>query len=144
RFALIHCGLAALGLSAVANPCLAADRSWINTAGGTFTTLANWKDGLFAGVNDAACFNNSSIFFPPGQTTYTVSFSASAQNQAVKVRNDFVTFNLLGRTYTTTNVIGNEIGTIGGGTQLTARSARLTIQNGTFTTVNNSPMTLRT
>jgi T5SS/PEP-CTERM-associated repeat protein len=143
RGILARSALAATALWAANTPGFAADRSWINISGGTFTTLSNWQNGLFAGVNDAACFNNSSIFFPPGQTNYTVSFSANAQNQAIKVRNDFVTFNLSGRTYTTTSLAGNEIGTIGGGGSIqTARSARLTIQNGTFTTANNSPFTL--
>src|SRR5215218_3532256 len=89
RAQLIRCCLGAAGLTGLASNCIAADRSWNNTAGGVFSTISNWQNGLFAGVNDAACFNNSSIFFPPGQTNYTVSFSANAQNQAVKVRNDF-------------------------------------------------------
>lgn len=113
--------------------CSAADRSWSNLAGGTYNTSANWVNGLVAGVNDAACFNNSSVFTPPGQASYSINFSGNQQVQAVKVRNDFVTFNLGGRTFTTTAITGNEIGTVGGaGTIVTARSARLTLQNGTF------------
>ena len=118
---------------AAVSDCRAADRSWSNTAGGTFTTAANWQDGLVAGVNDVACFRNSSVIFPPGQASYTISFAGNAQTQAVKVRNDLVTFDLGGRTYTTTQTIGNEIGTVsGGGSILVARNARLTILNGTF------------
>ena len=105
RYALIHCGLAALGLSAVANRCVAADRSWTNTAGGVFSTASNWQNGLFAGVSDVANFNNSTLF---GQQNYTITFSSIAQNQALKVKNDFVTFDLSGRTYTTTQLSGNE------------------------------------
>src|SRR4051794_39680601 len=137
RFALTHCGLAALGLSAVANPSLAADRSWTNTAGGVFSTASNWQNGLFGGVNDAANFNNSTLF---GQQNYTITFSSTAQNQALKVKNDFVTFDLSGRTYTTTLLSANEIGSIG--SNLTSRVARLTIQNGTFTTPSNAEIKL--
>ncbi|HRK29670.1 MAG TPA: hypothetical protein PLD59_01225 [Tepidisphaeraceae bacterium] len=125
--------LGAIGLTALSTPTIGADRSWSNTAGGNFSTSTNWQNGLLPGVNDVANFSNSSVFFPPGLATYTITFNANAQTQAVKVKNDFVTFNLGGRTYTATSITGNEVGSIGGGgTILVARNARLTIQNGTF------------
>lgn len=129
---IVRCAFAA-GLAALATGSPAADRSWTNLSGGNFTTSTNWLNGLPAGVNDVANFNNSSVFFPPGQANYTITVGGNTQVQAVRVKNDFVTLNLGGRTLTTTAITGNEIGTIGGGgTIATARSARLTIQNGTF------------
>lgn len=117
----------ALALSNIvgANVCSAADRSWGNSGGGTFSTSTNWINGLLAGINDVAIFNRSR---GDSQTTYTVSFSAPAQNQAIRVANDVVTFNLAGRTYTTTATTGNAIGV----SSSSALQSRLTIQNGTF------------
>lgn len=124
---------ALLGGALSGSLCSAADRSWTNTAGGTFNASANWLNGIVAGVNDAACFSNSSVFFPPGQASYSINFGGNTQVQALKVRNDFVTFNLNGRTFTTTAITGNEIGTVGGGgTILIARNAALTIRNGVY------------
>ena len=130
RNRLIQCCLGTAGLVCVAgaaSDCLAADRSWANGTGGTFGTTTNWENGIVAGVNDVACFNLSSS---RGDRTYTVTFGASVQNQALKVKNDSVTFSLSGRTYTTTQTTGNEIGTVGGTHE--SRDARLTIQNGVF------------
>ncbi len=120
-------------LTLLSEPTLAADRSWSNTAGGNFSTSTNWQNGLLPGVNDVANFSNSSVFFPPGLATYTITFNANAQTQAVRVKNDFVTFDLTNRTFTTTAITGNEVGSVGGaGTILTARNARLTITGGVF------------
>lgn len=143
RRRIIQCCVGVAGLTAAASQCLAADRSWINLAGGTFATSANWQNGLVAGINDVANFNNSSVFFPPGQADYTITFSSITQTQAVRVKNDFVTFDLAGRTYFTTSGAGSEVGTVGGGGSIqTARNARLTIQNGTVSTAANSPLTV--
>lgn len=114
-----------VGLVVSAGATFAADRSWGNSGGGTFSTASNWVNGLIAGVNDVAKFDRSR---GTSQTTYIVTFSASAQNQAVSVVNDLVTFNLNGKTYTTTAINGSEIGT----SSSTTLRASLTLQNGTF------------
>ena len=75
---LFRCCLGASGLVGVASNCLAADKSWTNTLGGTFATTSNWLNGLPAGVNDVACFNNSTLF---GQHTYTVTFGAGGRRR---------------------------------------------------------------
>src|SRR5262245_16632527 len=131
RSKLISCCLGGAGVAGFATNGLAGDRSWSNTSGGAFNTPSNWLNGVVAGANDVANFENSTGLF---QAAYTVTFSAAQTNQAIKVKKDFVTFDLSGQTYTTTLLSGNEIGDIGTG--FNGRSARLTIQNGTFSTAN--------
>src|SRR5262245_57086973 len=100
RIRVIACCISGVATAATA---FAADRSWVNTTGGTFSTTTNWQNGLVPGVNDVAIFDRSR---GTSQTTYTVSFSASVQNEAISVTNDLVTFSLGGRSYTTTQFTG--------------------------------------
>src|SRR5690349_2749183 len=75
----------------------AADRNWINGAGGTFSTTGNWLNGLVPGSGDWAHF----VVTPSGTgPTYPVNFSAPATTAGMYVHNDKVTFNLAGQTYT--------------------------------------------
>ena len=60
------------------------------------------------------------------QANYSVGFSADATNQALKVEDDRVTFDVNGHTYATTLATGNEIGNVAG------RNGRLTITNGAW------------
>src|SRR5262245_907383 len=75
----------------------AANKFWDNTAGGHFSTSANWVScGIFCnpvpGSNDVAHFglsDPSSLF----QFVYTVTFSAiTTTNNSLSIEDDFVTF----------------------------------------------------
>jgi T5SS/PEP-CTERM-associated repeat protein len=103
----------------------AIDKSWGNHLGGTFSVPGNWVGGSVAGVDDIAHFGISDPMSP--QFLYTVNFSAilpDPLNQAVVVEDDLVTFDLNGKTYTTTLDVGNIIGN-----QLN-RAASLSITDG--------------
>jgi len=122
-----------IALVAVAAESHAADRFWGNQFGGTFIDPFNWQDGLVPGAGDIAHFGlttNPTLL----QRIYTVSFTADATNQALKIEDDFVTFDLDGRTYTTTSVTGNEIGSVAG------RSGRLTIKGGIMNVAPDSEL----
>ncbi len=100
----------------------AADKRWNNTFGGAFNAAANWSGGV-PGSGDIAEFGLATLFTPG---TYTVAFDVSPTNQAVHVEDDSVTFDLNGRTYTTTLFVGNEIGNQAGSL------GQLTITDGTW------------
>jgi len=95
-----------IALMAVAAESHAADRFWSNRFGGTFIDPFYWQDGLVPGAGDIAHLSlttNPTLL----QRIYTVSFTANATNQALKIEDDFVTFNLIGRTYPTTLTTDN-------------------------------------
>jgi len=124
-----------IALLAIAPESHAADRFWGNQFGGTFVDPFNWQDGLVPGAGDIAHFDlttNPTLL----QRIYTVSFTADATNQALKIEDDFVTFDLDGQTYTTTSVTGNEIGNVAG------RSGRLTITDGIMSAALNSQLSI--
>jgi fibronectin-binding autotransporter adhesin len=98
----------------------AAVKRWTNMFGGAFNAAANWSGGI-PGSGDIAEFGVATLFTPG---TYIVTFDVSPTNQAIHVEDDLVTFDLNGRTYTTTAATGNEIGTVAG------QSGRLTITDG--------------
>ena len=101
----------------------AADIFWNSSFGGAFNAAANWQGGAVPGASDVAHFGlttNPLLL----QRIYTVDFDVNPINQALKIEDDFVTFDLNGRTYATTLTTGNEIGTVPG------RSGRLTITDG--------------
>jgi len=54
------------------NTALAADRTWINPAGGTFNAPANWQGGIVPSTSDTANFDLGTGL------PYTVNLSASA------------------------------------------------------------------
>jgi T5SS/PEP-CTERM-associated repeat protein len=111
----------------------AADKFWDNFLGGTFSDAINWQGGSVAGAGDVAHFGLTTNPLL-AQRIYTVSFAANAINQALKIEDDFVTFDLNGRTYATTAATGNHIGNQPG------RSGRLTIIDGTISTATNSQL----
>jgi T5SS/PEP-CTERM-associated repeat protein len=103
----------------------AVDRFWQAPFGGSFNAGGNWQGGVVPGASDVAHFGftlDPTII----QLNYIVSFSASVTNQVLKIEDDFVTFDLNGRTYATTANSGNEIGNVAG------RTGRLTITDGTW------------
>ena len=103
----------------------AADKIWNNGNGGAFGAAVNWFNGI-PGTSDIAHFgmtSSNSIFL---QVRYQVDFAADATNQAIKVEDDGVTFDLNGHLYTTTLLDANEIGNV------TSRTGRLTITDGTM------------
>src|SRR5262245_32675526 len=99
---VIHLWLTSLVLLALApTQSHAADRSWTSLFGGAFNAAANWDTGI-PGNGDIAHFGVTNGPFM--QASYTVDFDVSPTNQAVKIEDDRVTFDLNGRTYTTTAV----------------------------------------
>ncbi|MBA3482427.1 MAG: hypothetical protein H0T51_11480, partial [Pirellulales bacterium] len=110
----------------------AADMFWSNGRGdgsGGFSTAIHWSGGSPSNppppdADDIAHFGmTTGAAFP---STYTVTFTANATNEAVVVEDDSVTFDLNGRTYTTTAFLENKIGTVAG------RTGSLTITDGTW------------
>jgi T5SS/PEP-CTERM-associated repeat protein len=110
---------------AVAPPAYAANKFWGDFFGGTFSDPTNWQGNMLAGPDDIAHFG---LTVNPllAQRIYAVDLIANVTNQALKIEDDFVTFDLQGKQYTTTLLTGNEIGNVAG------RSGRLTITNGFF------------
>lgn len=106
---------------------LAADRTWINTAGGTFQTAANWAAGLVAGAGDRAIFDATA-----SSAGYTVSFAGSVVTDALTA-SDFVAFNLNGNSYLLNQVssIAIQLGTDG------VEAGSLGIANGTLSMPTN-------
>src|SRR5437016_5386084 len=101
RSASVRRGLPIAGaLVAAASQAYATDRFWAAPFGGAFNSTANWSttDGgaggaSVPGVNDVAHWGRTTdptIF----QATYTVTFSTSPTNQALRIEDDFVTFGL--------------------------------------------------
>jgi T5SS/PEP-CTERM-associated repeat protein len=110
-------------VSAAATTAPAQNRFWITNTGGAFASSANWATtntppggASVPGVADVANFTRGSV--------YTVTFSADVTNAGLLLNNDSVTFDLGGKTYTTTT--SNNIGTTA------AQTGRLTIKNGTL------------
>ncbi len=120
-------GIACRLLGMVTGVCLAthveaADISWINPSGGIFSTVSNWSDiplqpDRAPGPNDIAHFGLTpppSPPFVPLTLIYTVNFTANAINDTLVVEDDFVTFNLNGRVYSTIGSSANLIGNVPG------------------------------
>src|SRR4051794_27186877 len=80
---------------AVASP--AADKFWA-AGNGTFSNGSNWQGGVAPGTSDIAHFGRSDPS-SPFLVFYTVSFSGNAFNQALRVEDDTVTFDLNSHTY---------------------------------------------
>ena len=108
----------------------AADRFWAGPFGGAFGAANIWSlteggagGASVPGASDVARFGRTS---DPTilQLNYTVSFSSSPTNQAVRVEDDFATFDLNGQTYTTSTATGIVVGTVA------TRSGRLTVTDG--------------
>lgn len=86
--------LVAMGLAFAVAEAPADDIFWSNPAGGVFQNGINWSGGNPPNSNDAAFFNLSSI------NGYTVTFVIDDETQRMVVRNDVVTLDLAGNTYT--------------------------------------------
>src|SRR5215204_695387 len=85
--------LLAVCLLAAAPSANAADRAWRNPDGGTFSSASNWSGGV-PGASDVAGFGLSTPGIFGALPPYTVSFTADATNQALRVLDDRVTFDL--------------------------------------------------
>ncbi|MEX0613722.1 MAG: hypothetical protein WD229_16505, partial [Pirellulales bacterium] len=106
----------------------ADNRRWNSLFSGAFNAAANWQGGFVPGSGDVAQFGrttNPDVM----QLNYTVDFDVSPTNQALQIEDDFVTFDLNGRTYTTSS--NNEIGNVAGS------SGRLTIIDGAWNFATN-------
>src|SRR5437867_6561800 len=100
------------------------DRTWLNTAGGSFQTPANWSGGVVPDADDTAIFDASS-----SSTAYSVTFTGSVVNDAMDV-DDNTSLNLTGVSYLLNNIgIALHIGT-GGETPRT-----LTLTGGTLSSM---------
>lgn len=100
----------------------AADRIWINSAGGTFSLPANWQNSLVPGSDDRAVLDLSG-------STFAVGFDSDVTNASFIVRDGDLSLGLNGNTYTVTH----------GGTDLVIGDtdgdrASVSIENGTFNT----------
>jgi T5SS/PEP-CTERM-associated repeat protein len=116
----------------------AAEKIWQAPFGGSFNSAANWEGGVVPGASDVARFERT---LDPTiiQLNYTVTFSASVINQALEVEDDFVTFDLNGHLYDTTqSTIGVEVGT------LANRTGKLTINDGSIEVFNNGEIVIAT
>ncbi len=122
---LVRC-LAGLIVVCAAMPASAADRFWINPSGGLYPTTANWSattggggGATVPGENDVARFQLN--------TTYQVGFfTHSPTNQALRVENGDVTFDMNNQTYILTNEAAINVGVTSG------QTGQLTIRNGTL------------
>lgn len=99
--------------------------SWTNASGGVWNTSGNWSAGVPVSGTGIAEFQTIS-------GSYTVTFSSSPSNQALRVNDGNVTFNLVGQTY------GAGLTTFG---QFAGGNGRLTITNGI---VNSSGLDIGT
>lgn len=77
-----------------AAPSSEASRHWGNNSGGSFSTSSNWVGGVVPPANETAVYDTP-------KHSYTVNFSADAENKGVYVIGDAVTFDLQGHTYKT-------------------------------------------
>src|SRR5262245_37647552 len=124
---------------AVGSAARASDMFW-NTGNGSFHTATNWSGGIPIinppppNNNDVAHFGRSST--PPFQFFYTVSFSSDVTNQALRVEDDLVTFDLNGHVYITTSANPITIGTS------SALPGSLTITDGNVAATANSTLSL--
>src|SRR5688572_25732536 len=87
----------------------AADRFWIDPAGGTFNLTTDWSatDGGAGGASVPGAVDTANFTL---NSTYTVFINANATNLSLEVENGTVTFDIAG-TYTATSssavLIGN-------------------------------------
>lgn len=117
-----------MGLAFAVADAPAEDIFWSNPAGGVFQNGINWSGGKPPGPNDAAFFNLSSV------DGYTVTFVTDDETQRMVVRNDVLTLDLAGNSYTlnaldpTSFVVGQSGGDDG----------FLTLVNGELITVSSA------
>src|SRR5262245_21226397 len=88
----VYFALAAAAGSMFSELAWSAERSWTNTAGGTYSATANWLNGIVPAASDTAVFDLAD--------SYTVTFTTNVSSVNLSVRNDTVTFNLGGFTFT--------------------------------------------
>ncbi|MBU4199368.1 MAG: hypothetical protein KKG09_11070 [Verrucomicrobia bacterium] len=121
---LKRCSIFFLGMAiwfSGAGAGFAADDYWTNAVDGDFSVGANWTDGTAPGSADIAYFNKNA------GSPYTVTFDVTVTNNAFRVRNDRVAFNLNGLTY---DVLSATIGTSSGD------NGWLSLSNGTVSVTN--------
>ncbi len=99
---------------------LPADRNWTNPVGGSFSSTANWQNGLVPGSSDRAIFDLAS-------QTYTVNFDNAVTNSSLLLHNGNVSFALGGKTYTLSTFSASS--TVG---DASSDNANLAIANGTL------------
>jgi T5SS/PEP-CTERM-associated repeat protein len=117
---LCACCLTAASLSSHAVPTY-----WADDTGGTFNDPTNWTGGILPGVGDEAVFELGS--------TYSINFSATpSNNQKLLIRNDDVSFDLGGYSYTLTSGAFPQASLIVG--ELNGDIGQLTVTNGTVST----------
>ena len=75
---------------------------WINNAGGDFSVGTNWNDGIVPLASDSALWNLGSV------GGYSVQFGTNVSTDGVNVKNDNVTFDLNGFSYSTSGLYSSE------------------------------------
>jgi T5SS/PEP-CTERM-associated repeat protein len=115
-------------LDCLQTPALAVDRLWATPAGGLFNSTINWSSNVVPAGADNALFNLN-----VGTATYTVTFNAPPTHAGLLVRNDSLTLNLSGITYTL-----NSATTSFSLADQANNLSKLTIQNGTISATTGS------
>jgi hypothetical protein len=111
--------VAVLGVSPVAT---AADVTWTNAAGGTFSDGGNWSGGSAPGISDSADFDLS------GTMPYAVNFTSNAQTSQLNVNGSPLTLSLDGNQYSVSVQGGSAISTS------TNINSALSVSGGTLST----------
>src|SRR5688500_5303910 len=103
----------------------AANRFWINPAGGDFNSSSNWSatDGGAGGASVPGASDTANFTL---NNTYDVFFPTNVTNIFLDLENGNVTFDLGSVTYTTTAAFAVDVGKVPG------QTGRLTISNGTL------------
>lgn len=125
RFFRLSCHMQCLGVALLlsASVAQAVNITWTNAAGGDFQTPGNWDSNMVPGSADVAIFKLTT-------QPYTVIWTGSITNDAVRVIAGTVTWDLQGKTYFLANSVSNSI--VG-----TASTAPLfTLTNGTVQTMS--------
>ena len=99
------------------------DFQWDNPMGGDFNLSSNWSDGLVPLGSDAALWNLGSV------AGYTVQFGSNVATDSAIIKNDNVTFDLGGFTYSTAGLHATDALVVG---QSAFDQATLTVANGTL------------
>jgi T5SS/PEP-CTERM-associated repeat protein len=116
--------IAVVSVLAVVEPTI-AQKYWVNSAGGSFGTSANWST-TSGGTGGAAPPAAGEVANFTLTNTYAVAFGANVTNSGLSVANGTVTLDLNSFDYTITGVSGSTIGTIA------AQTGRITVKDGTL------------
>ncbi len=116
---------AAAALLLLAPSLHAADRFWIDPAGGPFADIANWS-ATAGGAGGATVPGAADVANFTLNSTYTVTFGAAVTLNALDAENGNVTLDLGGFTHTLTSGAASFIGEVAG------QTGRLTLRDGTL------------